>query len=218
MLLMGCTNTKLLHSWENKEKIPKHFDNLAITAITPNNSNRYITERAIVEHLKKDGYKAVPTYETLPFAGRIAELSKTANSTEGSEGLKKIIRAKMEENHYDGLMVLSVFNKKTEDRWVNDRTYAPAGAGYYGVPFGYAGRYYDYYYYSMGAMYNSGYYVKDVTYYIECNLYDVVSEDIVWSGQISVKNIESMDVEADKIAYIIADQIDRKKVLTRNMQ
>jgi hypothetical protein len=213
LLFMGCSNTKLLRSWENKEQIPKQFNNLAIAALTPNNSNRYITERAIVDYLKKDGYKAMPTYDAMPFAGRIGELGKEAG---GSEGIKKIIRAKMEEHKIDGLMILSVFNKEVADRWVNDRSLAPYGAGYYGVPFGYAGRYYDYYYYSMGTtMYNSGHYVKDVTYYIECNLYDVASEEILWSGQISIKNIESMDTEADELAYIITRQLMSKNVLSK---
>lgn len=212
LLFAGCSNTKLLRSWENKEEIPKQFEHLAIAALTPNNSNRYITERAIVDHLKKEGIKAMPTYEALPFAGRIGELAKDAG---GAEGIKKIVRAKMAEHNFDGLMVLTVFNKKIEDRWVNDRTYAPYGAGYYGVPFGYAGRYYDYYHYSMGAMYNDGYYVEDVTYYIECNLYDVASEQMLWSGQISIKNIEDMDAEADELAYIITRQLMSKKVLSK---
>jgi hypothetical protein len=213
LLLSGCSNMKLLRSWENKEQIPKQFNNLAIAALTPNNSNRYIVERAIVDYLKKDGYKVMPTYDAMPFAGRIGELGKDAG---GSEGIKKIVRAKMEEHKIDGLMVLSVFNKEIEDRWVNNRSYAPYGAGYYGVPFGYAGRYYDYYSYSMGTtIYNDGHYVKDVTYYIECNLYAVASEEILWSGQISVKNIENMEAQADELAYIITQQLIRKKVLSK---
>lgn len=212
LLFMGCSSTKLLQSWENKEQIPKQFNNLAVAALTPNNSNRYIVERAIVDHLKKDGYKAMPTYDAMPFAGRVGELQESVG---GSEGIKKMMKAKLEEHKIDGFMVLSVFNKKVEDRWVNDNNYAPHGAGYYGAPFGYAGRYYDYYYYSMGAMYSDGYYVEDVTYYIECNLYDVTSEEMLWSGQISIKNIDSVDDEADKLAYIIVDQLKRKKVLNK---
>lgn len=212
LLASGCSNTKLLKSWKNKEHIPQQFNTLAIAAITPNEENRSVTEEAIVANLSKNGIEAVATYETMPRAGRLGNLQ---SSSKASEGLKKIIRSKIEENNIDGLLILSVFNKKVEDRWVNDHSYAPPGAGYYGVPFGFAGRYYDYYYYSMGAMYGDGYYVQDVTYYIECSLYDVVEENILWSGQISVKNIESIELEADKVGYIIARQLTQKKILSQ---
>ena len=210
-LLASCgSSTKLTNSWINKEKVPQSYSKLAVAALTPNNSGRYVTERAIVSKLEEKGIKAVPTYEVLPMAGKIGQLKGELGD---SEAIKRMVRTKIEENEFDAIMVLTVFNKQTEERWVNDRNYHMGGAGYYGSPFGYTGRYYDYYAYSFGTIYNDGYYVDDVTYFIDCNLYDVASEEMIWSGHLKIKNPQSVEEEADVMAYIIARQLYDKKIV-----
>lgn len=210
-ILSSCgSSTKLTNSWVNKENTPKHYEKLAIAALTPSDANRYVTERAIVDKLKEKGIKAIPTYEVLPMAGRIGQMNGELGD---SEAIKKFVKKKINENNIDGLMVLTVFNKQTEQRWVNDRSYHMGGAGYYGTPFGYSGRYYDYYAYSFGTIYNDGYYVDDVTYFIDCNLYDIESEQMIWSGNIKIKNIVSVEEEADVLGYIIARQLYDKKIV-----
>lgn len=211
-ILTGCgTSTKLTNSWVDKENTPKHYNKLAIAALTPSDPNRYVTERAIVDKLKEKGISAIPTYEVLPMAGRIGKMKQELGD---SEAIKKMVQKKIKENDIDALMVLTVFNKTTEERWVNDRNYHMGGAGYYGSPFGYTGRYYDYYAYSFGTIYNDGYYVDDVTYFIDCNLYDVASEQMIWSGNIKIKNLVSVEEEADVLGYIIARELYDKKIVT----
>lgn len=211
-LFAGCgSSTKLTNSWVNKEEVPKQYKKLAIAALTPNNSGRYITERAIVANLKEKGISAVPTYEVLPMAGRLGQMKGELGD---SEAIKRMVKNKINENEFDALMVLTVFNKTTEERWVNDRSFHMGGVGYYGSPFGYTGRYYDYYAYSFGTIYNDGYYVDDVTYFIDCNLYDVASEQMIWSGHLKIKNLESIEKEADVMGYIIARQLYDKKIVT----
>ena len=210
-ILAGCgSSTKLTNSWVDKENTPKHYNKLAIAALTPRDPNRYVTERAIVAKLKEKGISAIPTYEVLPMAGRIGKMKQELGD---SEAIKKMVQKKIKENNIDALMVLTVFNKTTEERWVNDRNYHMGGAGYYGSPFGYTGRYYDYYAYSFGTIYNDGYYVDDVTYFIDCNLYDVASEQMIWSGNIKIKNLVSVEEEADVLGYIIARQLYDKKIV-----
>ena len=211
-ILTGCgTSTKLTNSWVDKENTPKHYNKLAIAALTPSDPNRYVTERAIVAKLKEKGISAIPTYEVLPMAGRIGKMKQELGD---SEAIKNMVQKKIKENDIDALMVLTVFNKTTEERWVNDRNYHMGGVGYYGSPFGYTGRYYDYYAYSFGTIYNDGYYVDDVTYFIDCNLYDVASEQMVWSGNIKIKNLVSVEEEADVLGYIIARELYDKKIVT----
>ncbi len=211
IFLASCGNsTKLTNSWINKEKVPQTYSKLAVAALTPNNSGRYITERALISKLEERGIKAVPTYEVLPMAGRIGELKGQLGD---SEAIKRMVKNKIEENEFDAIMVLTLFNKQTEERWVNDRAYHMGSMGYYGSPFGYTGRYYDYYAYSFGTIYNNGYFVDDVTYFVDCNLYDVASEEMIWSGHLRIKNPQSIEEEADVMAYIIARQLYDKKVV-----
>lgn len=211
-LLSSCgSSTKLVNSWSNKEEIPKKFEKLAIAALTPSNSNRYIIERAIVDKLKEQGIQTIPTYEVLPMAGRIGEFRE---ELEDSEAIKKMVRQKINENEIDALLVMALLNKQSEKRWVNDRNIGYGGTGYYGSPYAVHGAYYNYYAYTFGSVYNEGYYVDDVTYFVECNLYQVDGEVVLWSGQIKIKNYKSVEEEADVLAYIISKQLVNKKVIT----
>lgn len=211
-ILSSCgTSTKLTSSWVDKENTPKQYKKLAVAALTPSDPNRYVTERAIVDKLKEKGITAVPTYEVLPMAGRIGKMKRELGD---SEAIKRMVKNKIAENNFDALLVLTVFNKTTEERWVNNKNYHMGGTGYYGSPFGYTGRYYDYYAYSFGTIYNDGYYVDDVTYFIDCNLYDVASEKMIWNGQFKIKNLVSVEEEADVLGYIIARQLSDKKIVT----
>src|SRR5210317_1984772 len=73
-LFVGCgPSTKLVRSWVNEEDTPKSYEKLAVVAITPNASNRYLIERAVVKDLLDDGIKATPTYEIFPLAGRLGD-------------------------------------------------------------------------------------------------------------------------------------------------
>jgi len=132
-----------------------------------------------------------------------------------SDVIKKKVIEKVAENNIDALMIITMFDKTKEERWVNDHNYAMGGTGYYGTPYGMRGGYYDYYYYSMGTIYNTGYYVDDVTYFIECNLYDAKSEKLIWRAQTKSNNPKSVEEESKVLAYIVAKQLLNKKVITK---
>lgn len=222
ILLFACgTSTKLLSSWQNKEIANSHFEKIGVAAILPNNSSRYLVERALVKNLKEQNIKAIETYEIFPFAGKMGELM---SKSENPEALKLRIKNKVEENNFDALMIISLLDKQKEQRYVQDynKNYYMGGTGYYGTPMvvpGAAmmpisyGAYYNYYSYNLGVAYESGYYVDDVTYFLECNLYDVANEELLWSGRTKSTNIQSVEEEAVKFADLIVKDIIAKKVL-----
>jgi hypothetical protein len=86
------------------------------------------------------------------------------------------------------------------------------GPGYYGSPYA-GGAYYNYYAYSIGTIYNDGYYVDDYTYFLECNLYDVASEKLLWTGRTKTVNMESVEDEAIYFSEIVIKDILKKKVI-----
>ncbi len=216
------SSTKLVSSWKNKEVGSNRYEKIAVVAITPNNSGRYLIERAVVDDLKSKGLKAVPTYEIFPFAGRAGELM---SKSENPEALKERIKNKVKENNIDAIMIIGLMDTQKEQRYVEDRSnnyYYPGGTGYYGVqqvvpgaavmPFTY-GAYYNYYAYNMSNYYTSGYYVEDVTYFLESNLYDVQKEQLLWTARTKSVNIKSVEEEAQKFAAMIVNDIMAKKVL-----
>jgi hypothetical protein len=220
-LFVGCgPSTKLVRSWVNEENTPGKYEKLAVVTLTPNSSSRYLMERAMVADLKDDGIKAIPTYEIFPFAGKINELGDLADD---AEELKRKVVQKVTDNKIDALMIISVFNVEKEQRYVSDNNYAMGGVGYYGSPYmagrGYygtpymRGAYYNYYAYSISTIYNSGYYVDDYTYFLECNLYDVASEKLLWTGRTKTVNMKSVEEEVITFSKVVIREIINKKVI-----
>lgn len=214
-------STKLVRSWANEEVTPKTFNKLAVVALTPNSSNRYLIERAVVKDFTEQGIKAIPTYEIFPLAGRMGEMQDLIKD---KEELRKRVVQKVEDNNIDALMIISIFDVEKEQRYVNDRNYTMGGAGYYGSPYyggtGYygtpmmrSGSYYNYYAYSIGTIYNDGYYVDDITYFLECNLYDVANETLLWTGRTKTVNMNSVEEESIYFSEVVIKEILKNKVI-----
>ncbi|WP_163322615.1 hypothetical protein [Draconibacterium mangrovi] len=211
-LLTSCASTKLINSWSDKDSTPKHYDNIGVTVLFPNSSNRYVTEHAIVDQLKEKGLNGMSTVDVFPLAARISQGEELLKD---SEAVRKSVVTKVKENKIDALMIVTLFDITHEKRWVNDRNIAVGGTGYYGTPYGMSGMYHDYYAYSLGTIYNSGYYTDNATYFIECNLYDVESEKLIYRAQSKSTNIKSVEDEAKALAYLVTKQLINKKVVSR---
>jgi hypothetical protein len=222
IVMVACsTSTKLTSSWKNKDEGTKHFEKIAVVAISPSQSNRYLIERALVKDLTAQDLKAVPTYEIFPFAGKMGEV---ISKSENPEALKERIKNKVNEHKIDALMIVALLDKEKEQRYVNNNNFYMGGTGYYGtpymgtaavgigVPYAY-GAYYNYYAYSVGTVYDAGYYVEDVTYFLECNLYDVAKEELLWSARTKSVNIGSIEEEAVKFSDLIVKDLMTKKVI-----
>jgi hypothetical protein len=222
LITAGCsTSTKLVGSWQNKELTNNHFEKIGVVAISPSESGRYLIERAVASDLKNKNINAMPTYEVFPFAGKMGGVM---SKSENPEALKARIKSKVEEQKFDALMIISLLDKEKEQRYVQDynSNYWMGGTGYYGTPMVVAGAatmpvaygaYYNYYSYNLGVAYESGYYVEDVTYFLECNLYDVAKEELLWTARTKSTNIKSVEEEAQKFADMVVSDILAKKVI-----
>lgn len=222
ILIAACgSSTKLTSSWKNKDMGTNHYEKIAVVAITPNNSSRYLIERAMAKDLTAQNLKAIPTYEIFPFAGKMGEV---VSKSENPEALKARIKSKVNEHDIDALMIVALLDQEKEERYVNNNSFYMSGTGYYGtpymgtaavgigVPYAY-GAYYNYYAYSAASVYQSGYYVEDVTYFLECNLYDVANEELLWSARTKSVNISSVEEEAVKFADLVVKDLISKKVV-----
>jgi len=212
LLAAGCgSSTKLVGSWTDKDHKNIHLEKIGVAALTPNTSGRYLIERALVSNFKANNINAVATYDTWPLAGKIGEHPEIFKD---SEGLKNKVKAKVAEQGMDGLLIITLIDKQTAERYVNTNNYyagAPVGMiGYYGQPYG---AYYNYYAFSAGSVYDSGYYVEDVTYYLEAKLFDAKNEKLLWTGRTKTTNFASIEDEAVKFSDIIVKDLLSKKVL-----
>lgn len=102
----------------------------------------------------------------------------------------------IKENGADGILTIAIIDKAAESRYApGPRPYAPYPRyPYYGSFWGY----YDYWY---PYFQRPGYYSLENVYYIETNLFDAESEDLIWSAQ--SKTYEQANLETFSEDYAI---------------
>jgi hypothetical protein len=113
----------------------------------------------------------------------------------------------------DGVIVTHVVAVDEETVYRNSPGYAYGGAygGYYRG--GYYGGLHSYYPHVHGYVHNPGYYTTHETYTIETNLYDVESEELVWTARSRTFSPESTDeVIVDLTKLLIKDLQDKNLI------
>ena len=138
------------------------------------------------------------------------------------ENLKQGFRDKVKRKGADGLMIISAFDvQKTKEYHQGGPSLVVAGPayGYYpngynseAAPFGRA-TYYDYYGYNVGAVQSKGYYTTSATYYLQTNLFDVESENMIYSVQSKTVDYKDLHKETALLSQMVANDMAEKNVL-----
>lgn len=198
--VFGCSpSTKILGSWTSPTKPSSGYNSIFVTAITENLLARQQIENDIDKILEADGITAVSSFEIIPpgFMPSAANKDKVINAIKAGG--------------HDAILTMALLDQTTETRYVPGSTmYAPMGYGR-----GY-GSFYGYYSYYGPTMYSPGYYDTDKKYYIEINLYDANTEELVWSSQSETTNPSSIESFAPEFAQIVVDQLIKDGLIVKN--
>jgi hypothetical protein len=179
---MSCSSsTKITGSWVNPEAKGKTTSNKSvfIASLSRNMEVRTKLETALANEAAKHNIKAIKStdyftpdfYQTMPAKDQLLSQIKKTGA--------------------DAILTVSLIKKESETRYV------PGSAGYAPMPgFRWYGGFYSYYNYWYPYLYNPGYYTTDKTYFMETNLYDVNTEQLIWSAQSETVNPASIDAFA----------------------
>ncbi len=211
LLISSCSSTKLLVSMSQENLVPKSYSNLGVAALFPDDANRLLVENALADEFTKKGVHASITFHSFPLAGK-SELIESLDVEPGV--MKKMVVEKIKQNQIDVLLIITLLDSRFEERFVDSRMVV---SPYYDdtMPV-YNQRYYDYYANIYSQTYTQGYYTIDATYVLEANLYDIESENLIWTGQSITENIDSIDDEAEKFARLIVQEILERKVILKS--
>lgn len=197
-MITACgPSVKITGSWMNKEvRAGKKFQKIFLFAITDNINARTTIENDLANAATKEGIATVKSYEVF-----------TPAFLKSQPGESAIVQ-KIKEAGCDGVFTIALVDAKSETRYVpGTTTYAPYPAyGHYGS----FGGYYGYY---GGYMYDPGYYVNDKTYYIEGNLYDMATSDIVWSVQSEAYNPSDLKSFSKEYTMTLFDKLGKEGLL-----
>jgi hypothetical protein len=195
LLLAACTSTKLTSSWKTDDAQLQRDKKIMVMALTPRQEVqlRTLMEDNLVTELKREGYNVVSAFR------------EYGPEEFGKDDEKAALR-KLRNENVDQVMMIVLVDKAREKNYV--RSAPPYG------PYGY--RWWPYYSWWYGRMYEPGYYRTDTKYTWESNLYDVNQRKLIYSAQ-----TQSVDPPtAVRQAYLYARQIvkdmNRQQVIAKN--
>ena len=160
-------------SWVNKERSTKTpYKSTFIVVLTDNLEVKTVLENNLAKAVREKGLTAYTSMENFaPLTGR--------------EGLpvKESFLKKVAELKCESIFTVALIHETAETKYTPSSTvsYAPYPTyGYYGM----FGGYYDY----QSTVYTPGYYTKDKKFFLESNLYDAKTQELVLSIQSKADN------------------------------
>ena len=177
-IFISCSGTKVSDSWTSQTYKGK-IQNVYIIGIAKNDLNRMMFENTFIRRLTEEGVKSMPSYPDLP---------------KGMEAEKDSIIRMMNRNKSDSVLLTRVTGQETKASFTSGSGSATRyqfvqGGGYsgaqanerLGLP----------YYINWHSYYNAGYravpvqrsVTKLVVLTIESVLYDLQTEELIWSAR-----------------------------------
>jgi len=198
-LATACApSTKILGSWTSPSAPEEGYKDIFVTALTDRLVARQTVEEDLDNMLETQGVTASSSFEIIPPGFKATPESK-----------EQVQQAILDANH-DAILTVALLDQTSETRYVPGTSmYSPLGYG------GYYGSFYGYYSYYNPVMYDPGYYTTDKMYYIEINLYDAKSGELVWSSQSETANPSSIETSSKAFALAVTNQLIKDGIISK---
>lgn len=197
VLLTSCANTKISTSWVEPDN-KKSYNDLLIIGISESEQNRRAYESNFVEVLRSHGIEGVASYKIISSKEKISR----DNVSKAIEGM-----------NVDAVITTHVVAVDEETIYRPGASYVVGGSYGPGYSHGYYGGLYSYYPHVSGYVNEPGYYTTHKTYTIESNLYDVESEELVWSARSRTFSPESVDEVIVDLTKLLIKDLKEKNVI-----
>ena len=200
ILFYSCsTGQKVTNSWVNKDAATgQKYTKIFIAAMTDNQAAKKVIENDLAYAAVNEGFEAIKGSDVF------------TQKFSGSPPSKEELLNKIKELNCDAVFTVSLLDSKTESRYVpGNVVYEPYPRYSYYHGFG---RYYTYW---APTVYSPGYYTNDKTYYIEGNLFDVNSEDILWSVQSESYNPSNLEHFSKNYSKLVVSQLYKDGLLQK---
>ena len=218
---MACsTGTKVTGSWTKPEQEPESFNKIVVLGIGHNSENRRIFEDHVETRLATRGYPVIaahldrPNLKTITLVqgdalGGGFECALSGNTLIAERGSKlgfpDIVVDIFRAANVDAVFTMSMRHMEDTRRYVS-------GQGYY-MPYYYNVPFYDYYGSFNNYYYTPGYYTGSFQVFLEANLFDFSTGELLWSAQTKTVDVQDIEKMAEQFAdVIVADFIGQNVV------
>ena len=205
--IVACSPTKkstvdVIGSHIYKENIAPdtRYNNIFITVLTQDMNIRNSLEGELAASAQAHGLKAVRSLSVLtPVTG-------VADSVIMGAFERTVIKSGC-----DAVLIVTLLDSKNETRYIEGQSYSYQPYPHYG----YYGTYYSYYGQAYNTISTPGYYVSDDTYYIESNMYDVATKNILFSIQTKAVNPNDMERASKQFASTLVEDLKSNGLLKK---
>lgn len=198
IVLYGCYSTSISASWMTDNHQAREFKKLLVIGMSTNVVARATVEDELVYFLRMKGINAVAASSVMPPDRSVA--------SEPAE----VKKHKLIEAGFDGVMTISLLEKREETKYVQGTSpYAPAT--FYG---GYYNSFYTYYPHMYSNVYQPGYYVNSQTIFLNTSLFEVAEGDLLWSAQSETTDPASLDDFANSYSRSMVTHLIKRKIIT----
>ncbi|HEY0031127.1 MAG TPA: hypothetical protein VGC65_10245 [Bacteroidia bacterium] len=191
-----CTpTTYVTGSWKSPLPPSKQYSNILVAAFTKNTIAKATLEADMAKALATGGVTVLKSIDEFP------------PDIKNSDSSKITIMDKVKNRNVDAILTVSIISKETESRYVpSPSPYSPLSYGYYNNFWGYYSHWYP-------RFYDPVYYSTEKIYYLETNLYDVITEKLMWSAQSKTYIPDDLPAFSKEFSKIIADKMRTDGVL-----
>jgi hypothetical protein len=197
-IIQGCTPaTRITGTWNNPDISKSNNEKIIVAALTDNVRARDKVESDMQIQLQQRGVKATKSIDLFP---------PTMMSKQGPD--VNLLLEKIKGEDYDAIMTIALLDEETDTRYVpGNYTYTPI------TRFGWYGRFRGYYTYWYPTVYEPGYYAEEKIYFLETNLYDVSSENLLWSAQSKSYSPASLRKASEKLAELTVNRLVQDRLV-----
>lgn len=195
-------STEITGSWKNPNQravaASESIGSILVTALTERTNVRQTVEDEVAAALEAEGLKTLKSIEVLP-----------PTLSNGQTPDRKELSDRIKDTKADAILTMALIDEETETR------YTPGNAAYAPVPrFGYYGTFWGYYNTWSPMLYSPGYYNEDKVYFIETNLYDAETEELLWSAQSEAYNPGSLPQFARDFSRMVVAAMKEEGLLS----
>jgi len=186
--------------WVNKEKIQgKSYSNFFVIVMTADIEARVKLENDIAATIISRGHKAIKSYEVLP-----------ADLKDPKPPAVDALIEKIKASDCDAVFVVSLLDKNDEIRYNQGGTHYTMRTDY-----SWAGSFFGYYSHYYSTLSSPGYYSNNKTYFMQSNLFDKASQELMFSVQSDIFNPSSLANGSRTYISTLLKQLEKAKLLKK---
>lgn len=195
-LMVACTagKTSVTGSWTRLDHEPEQFKKIAILGIAQNSQHRRVFEDQVETRLVAKGYPVIAALDLLPPNAAIGTITE------------EIVGSIFESANIDAVFTMSLRHEE------DTRHYVPARGTYY-TPYYSTMGFYDYYGGFNNYYYTPGYYTGSFQVFLEANLFNFETGELLWSAQTKTQDVQNIQQMAVQFADAIVEDFIRQNVV-----